>query len=73
MTTPPSGAQPPHKTGRLRRFAPLIGAGFLTGMLFGIIQAPDKSSGDWILIAITASVALVLWVIGIRRYAAPYK
>lgn len=69
MTTPPDRPTSSRRTGWLRRYGPLIAAGFVTGILFGLFQQPDKSAADWILIAVGAVAAVLLWTTGIRRYS----
>lgn len=70
MTTPPDRSKSPRSNGWFWRYGPLIGAGFLTGIIFSLIQAPDKSILTWILIVLGAVAAAVMWVTGIRRYSA---
>ncbi|HET8795595.1 MAG TPA: hypothetical protein VFM62_04380 [Arthrobacter sp.] len=70
MTTPPDRPKSPRRTGWLWRYGPLIGAGFLTGIIFSLIQAPDKSILTWVLIVLGAVAAAVMWTTGIRRYSA---
>ncbi len=69
MTTPPDQPQSSGRTGRFWRYWPLIAAGFVTGIIFGLVQQPGKSGADWILIVAAGIAAILLWTKGIRRYA----
>jgi hypothetical protein len=59
----------PRSTGsRLWRYWPLVAAGFVTGVLFSLVQQPDKTFFDWLFLAVGIVAAILLWTTGIRRY-----
>ncbi|GAB3246728.1 hypothetical protein [Arthrobacter pigmenti] len=53
---------------RLWRYWPLVAAGFVTGVLFSLVQQPDKTFFDWLFLAVGVVAAILLWTTGIRRY-----
>ncbi|WP_026817989.1 hypothetical protein [Arthrobacter castelli] len=69
MSTSNDPQSPQGSRGRLWRYWPLVAAGFVTGVLFGMVQQPDKTFVDWLFLAVGIVAAILLWTTGIRRYS----